>query len=91
MMIVAVPLSRCATRRWWMYRDADTSIPRVGCATSRTCGWADSSRAMISFWMLPPERLRAGVSRFGVFTLNSATSSWQCRRIARWRRNPSWL
>ena len=29
----------------------------------------DSSRARMSFWMLPPERLRAGVSRPGVFTV----------------------
>ena len=91
MITVAVPLSRWATRRWWMYIEAEMSIPRVGCATRRTCGWPDSSRAMIAFWMLPPERLRTGVSRLGVFTLNALTSSWQCLRIARARRKPSRL
>ncbi len=91
MITVAVPLSRCATRRWWMYSDAATSIPRVGWATSRTSGRPDSSRAMIAFWMLPPDRLRMGVSRLGVFTLNAATSSWQWRRMARARRNPNRL
>src|SRR6266568_8088804 len=51
----AVPLSRWRTRRWRMYTDAATSMPRVGWATSSTRGEPDSSRAMMSFWMFPQE------------------------------------
>jgi len=34
-----------------------------------TCGRREISRARMSFWMLPPERLLAGVSSDGVLTL----------------------
>ena len=54
-----------------MYAVALMSTPRVGWAAISMVGRRESSRAMISFWMLPPERFFSGVSRPGVFTANS--------------------
>ncbi len=52
------------------------------------CGSPESSRAMMSFWMLPPDRFRAGVSSDGVLTSNAATSAAQCSADLAERRKP---
>ena len=53
-----------------MYSVAPMSTPRVGCAAIRTLGLRDSSRARITFWMLPPDRFLSGVSSDGVLIEN---------------------
>ena len=48
--------------------DRATSRPRVGWAAISTRGSPWNSRPSTSFWRLPPERLRAGVSGPGALT-----------------------
>ncbi len=69
--MVAVPLARWSSSRSWMYSVAPMSTPRVGCAATSTSGSRASSRAMTTFWMLPPDRLLIGVSMLGVLMRKS--------------------
>ena len=64
-----------------MYSAAPMSTPRVGWAARITDGSLSSSLAMISFWMLPPDRLLVGVGSVGVLTEKASTSRWQCARM----------
>ena len=82
MRSVAVPRSRCSIKRLWMYSVAPMSTPRVGWHASKTFGFAESSRARITFWIFPPERLDVGVSTLGVLTPKSSTNFSQCLLIA---------
>ena len=69
---MATPALRCSISTWWMYSVALMSTPRVGCAAISTRGLRASSRARISFWMLPPERFFAGRLRVGRLDVEAA-------------------
>ena len=52
----AVPLSAARRRYACTCSTAATSRPRVGDAATSTLGFASNSRAITTFWRLPPER-----------------------------------
>ena len=86
---IAVPLSRCAMQALVdVPRGADVDTAGRLRDQQHAVARRDSSRARISFWMLPPERLLSGRVEPGVLTSNASTSSSQCRRMTRSRRKP---
>ena len=62
---IAVPVARSSSSVWWMPSIAPTSRPRVGWTATSSVGAASISRARMSRWRLPPDRIRAGVSIVG--------------------------
>ena len=77
----AAPWSRISMIRRWMNSIEPTSRPRVGWATTRSFTSPVSSRAMITFCWLPPERLRPGtlgLGRADVELARPASSAWRC-------------